>query len=96
MSIEISARLIGGARALVSADWCREIRPIDARGAHSFPRALVSRQPRVLRRNHGGRDGVAQVAHQRQFASSVHRSARLLRRETGKGARARRPRLPGP
>lgn len=36
-----------------------------------------------MRCNHGGRDGVAQGAHQRLHASSVHRPAGLLRREAG-------------
>lgn len=49
---------------------------------------LVSRRPPISVRNDGGGDGVAQVAYQRQHASPVHRPARLLRREAGKGARS--------
>ena len=64
-------------------------------GERSLSGPLVSRRLPALRCNHGGRDGVAQGAHQRQHASSVHRPAGLLRREAGEGARAHRPGLFG-
>ena len=71
------------------------IRPVDVRGAHSLSCPLVSCRLAAFRCNHGGRDGVAQGAHQRQHASSVHRPARLLRREAGEGAHTHHPGLLG-
>uniref|UniRef100_A0AC11ANY8 Uncharacterized protein n=1 Tax=Ovis aries TaxID=9940 RepID=A0AC11ANY8_SHEEP len=59
------------------------IRPVDVSWEHSLSGRLVSRRLPVLSCNHGGRDGVAQGANQRQHASSVHRPAGLLRREAG-------------